>query len=72
MVTDQYELFDYRTANYTENTQKLNTSLFEIQPYQGEVIFIRPKYKDRRYQNQRSIFSLTFASSFTMALNAVS
>jgi len=50
-VTDQYELFDYRTAN------EKSPSMFALQPNQGEVIFIRPKYTDQRYLNQKSIFS---------------
>lgn len=57
MVTDQYDIFDFRTANYTEEKKKEPSSVFAIQSNQGEVIFIRPKYKDRRYQNQRSVFS---------------
>jgi hypothetical protein len=51
MVSDQYELFDYRTAN------TLKPSVFAIQSHQGKVIFVRPKYKDRRYHNQASVFS---------------
>lgn len=57
MVTDQYELFDFRTADYTTERKKAPASIFAIQPDQGRVIFIRPKYKDRRYQNQKSVFS---------------
>jgi hypothetical protein len=56
-VTDQYELFDFRTANYTAEHKNAPTSIFAIQPTQGTVIFVRPKYKDRRYQNQKSVFS---------------
>ncbi|MDF3196590.1 FRG domain-containing protein [Pseudomonas sp. 1928-m] len=57
MVTDQYELFDFRTADYTAERRKEPAGIFAIQPTQGEVIFVRPKYKDRRYQNQKSVFS---------------
>jgi hypothetical protein len=57
MVTDQYELFDFRTADYTAQRKREPASIFAIQPGQGKVIFIRPKYKDRRYQNQKSVFS---------------
>ena len=56
-VSDQYELFDPRTAGYTEETKKERISIFNIQPSQGTVIFVRPKYTDRRYQNQKSVFS---------------
>jgi len=50
-VTDQYELFDHRTADEKSPT------MFVLQPHQGEVIFIRPRYTDQRYLNQKSIFS---------------
>jgi len=56
-VSDQYELFDYQTADYTKETRKEPFSVFAIQPRQGTVVFVRPKYTDRRYQNQKSIFS---------------
>ncbi|MFN4327653.1 MAG: FRG domain-containing protein [Limnobacter sp.] len=56
-VTDQYELFDYKTANYTKNEAAKPASIFAIQPHQGEFIFIRPRYTDERYINQKSIFS---------------
>ena len=56
-VSDQYELFDYQTADYTKETKKEPFSTFAIQPSQGTVVFVRPKYTDRRYQNQKSIFS---------------
>ena len=56
-VSDQYELFDPRTADYTEEWKKEPSSVLATQPSQGTVIFVRPKYTDRRYQNQKSIFS---------------
>lgn len=56
-VTDQYNIFDYKTANYTKEENKELSSIFAIQPHQGEVIFVRPKYSDQRYLNQRSVFS---------------
>lgn len=56
-VSDQYELFDHHTADYTDETKKEPFSVFAIQPRQGDVVFVRPKYTDRRYQNQKSIFS---------------
>lgn len=31
--------------------------MFTIQPHQGTVIFVRPRYTDERYLNQRSVFS---------------
>ena len=57
-VSDQYELFDYQTADYTEETKKDPFfSRFSIHPGKGTAVFVRPKYTDRRYQNQKSIFS---------------
>ncbi|MBW8182913.1 FRG domain-containing protein [Shewanella nanhaiensis] len=56
-VSDQYQLFDHTTANYNEEHNKSPSSLFAIQPRQGDVIFVRPKYSDQRYLNQRSVFS---------------
>jgi hypothetical protein len=52
-VSDQYHLFDHRTADY----QKRHAIPIAIQPRQGKVIFVRPRYKDRRYHNQASVFS---------------
>lgn len=57
VVTDQYEIFDYKTADYTASHKKQPSSLFAIQPNQGKFIFVRPKYSDQRYLNQRSVFS---------------
>ena len=56
-VSDQYELFDYQTADYTEETKEKPFSRFTFQSRQGNVVFVRPKYTDSRYQNQKSIFS---------------
>ena len=56
-ATDQYDLFDFKTANYTEEHKKAPASDFAIQANQGNVIFVRPKYTDQRYLNQRSVFS---------------
>ena len=56
-VSDQYELFDYHTADYTQEAKKAPASRFVIQPSQGIFVFLRPKYTDRRYQNQKSVFS---------------
>ena len=53
-VTDQYDLLDYKTAGYTNEAA---TTLFAIQPDQGKVVFVRPRYSDERYVNQRSVFS---------------
>ncbi|MDC8640908.1 hypothetical protein NY667_24915, partial [Xanthomonas hortorum pv. hederae] len=57
MVTDQYNLIDYRTANYTADARQAPASLFAIQPSQGEIVFVRPRYTDERYVNQKSILS---------------
>jgi len=57
MVTDQYELFDCFTADYLKAEKAKPYSVFAIQPNQGNVIFVRPKYTDDRYLNQRSVFS---------------
>jgi len=51
VVSDQYDVFDYRTADY------LNPVPIAIQTHQRIVLFVRPKYKDRRYHNQASVFS---------------
>ena len=56
-VSDQYELFDPQTADYTKEKKKEPFSILPIQPSQGTVVFVRPKYTDRRYQNQKSVFS---------------
>jgi hypothetical protein len=56
-VTDQYHLFDYRTADYNEEARAQPAGIFAIQPNQGKVIFVRPKYSDERYINQRSVLS---------------
>lgn len=57
MVTDQYELIDYRKASVLPEKQVGMLKVFAIQPKQGEVIFVRPRYTDHRYLNQRSVFS---------------
>lgn len=51
VVSDQAHLFNFRTADTIER------SVIAIQPNQGKLIFVRPKYKDRRYHNQASVFS---------------
>ena len=56
-VTDQYHLFDYRTATYTAEYKSAPASIFALQENQGKVIFVRPKYTDERYINQKSVFS---------------
>jgi len=57
-VTDRYDLYDYRTADVTEEEKRKNpiSRLFGI-PDQGKVIFMRPRYTDQRYINQKSVFS---------------
>lgn len=40
-----------------QSKKKAPASIFALQPNQGTVIFVRPRYKDRRYQNQKSVFS---------------
>ena len=59
-VSDQYELFDFKTANVKseiKNNRNEILNIFSIQSNQGKVIFVRPKYTDQRYLNQKSIFS---------------
>ncbi len=56
-ASDQYQLFDHSTADYNKEHKKNKSSLFAILPKQGEYIFVRPKYSDQRYLNQRSVFS---------------
>lgn len=57
LVTDEYEYYDYRTANYTDEHRNKPVGIFAMQPNQGEVIFVRPSYTDVRFLNQRSVFS---------------
>lgn len=52
-IQDNYELFDPYMADYLKGIK----SVFQIQPHQGDVIFIRPRYTDTRYLNQKSVFS---------------
>jgi len=56
-VTDQYHLIDHRTASYTKEAAGAPMATLAIQPNQGKVIFVRPRYSDERYLNQRSVFS---------------
>ena len=56
-VTDQYERYDYKTADITEEERKIPISQVFGIPDQGTVIFSRPKYTDQRYINQKSVFS---------------
>ena len=55
-VSDQYEIFDSRTANYAASEKGKPYTAVAIQPNQGSFIFVRPKYTDQRYLNQRSVF----------------
>jgi len=59
MITDDYNDYDYQTANISKEAKEKSPMLgiFALQPEQGEVIFVRPKYTDSRYVNQKSIFS---------------
>jgi len=56
-ISNQYDLFNYKTADYTDEHKKTPIGIFSMQPNQGNVIFIEPKYTDSRYVNQKSIFS---------------
>ncbi len=56
-ISDQYELFDYRTADVKPENKKGILKVFALQGGQQDVIFIRPKYTDQRYMNQKSVFS---------------
>ena len=57
MFTDQYELFDYKIADFTDEHRKAPSGFIALQPKQGKAIFIRPKYSDERYLNRKSVFS---------------
>ncbi|MCR8924360.1 FRG domain-containing protein [Dasania sp. GY-MA-18] len=46
--TDDFEIFDYKTANYTEEHKEKPVAIFAIQSHQGNVVFVRPKYSDKR------------------------
>lgn len=53
-ITDQYELYDFRTADFpAEDRRKFPIRFAD----EGTVIFTRPKYTDQRYINQKSVFS---------------
>jgi hypothetical protein len=56
-VTDQVELVDFRTASVKKDKQQCELGIFALQNEQGKLMFVRPKYTDRRYLNQRSVFS---------------
>ncbi|MDG4812640.1 FRG domain-containing protein [Hydrogenovibrio sp. 3SP14C1] len=50
-IQDKYELFSPYTANYV-NPPKMSTVR-----HLGNALFVRPKYTDRRYLNQQSVFA---------------
>ncbi|MDM8561136.1 FRG domain-containing protein [Candidatus Parabeggiatoa sp. HSG14] len=57
---DQYELFDHKTADVnaeTKNNEPRLNNIIALQQDIGKFIFVRPKYTDQRYLNQKSIFS---------------
>jgi hypothetical protein len=54
-IIDHYELFDYRTSDLSEKNK--TKSRFASPSNYGKVIFIRPRYTDQRYINQKSVFS---------------
>jgi hypothetical protein len=56
-ISDQYELFDFKTADILEQKKVGINGILALQSNQRKVIFIRPKYTDSRYLNQRSVFS---------------
>lgn len=57
MITDDYDVFDFRTADIKPDKKIGALKVSALQPKQGEFIFVRPKYTDQRYLNQKSIFS---------------
>ena len=66
-VSDQYELFDYKTADYTKETKKEPFSRFAIQPSQGTVVFVRPKYSDRRKSESEIHFFMSAEDPFKIS-----
>lgn len=50
-IQNRYELFDPQTADFINKT--------EMSPIKsvGNSLFVRPKYTDRRYLNQQSVFA---------------
>lgn len=56
LVADDYTELDPLTANNRKTAPGI-MKLIAVQPSLGNVIFVRPQYKDVRYLNQRSIFS---------------
>ena len=51
--SDEYERYD----PYLAKNNHYHYSPIALLPHEGKVIFIRPRYTDNRYLNQRSIFS---------------
>lgn len=56
VISDQYELFNYATADYTDEHKKNPISVFKLQAGQGECVYFRPRYSDKRFLNQKSVF----------------
>lgn len=58
-ISDDYEFLDYRKADFSDEAKASNLlyRIIKFQDYQGEVFFIRPKYSEQRYLNQKSVFS---------------
>ncbi|MFQ1932775.1 hypothetical protein ACK350_04780 [Aeromonas veronii] len=71
MVSDDYEIFDPTTADYTIEHRKSPISILALQPNQGKYIFIRPKYKNLRYINQGSVFTCPVNPFQPLELNSV-
>ncbi|WP_429033282.1 FRG domain-containing protein [Aeromonas veronii] len=71
MVSDDYEIFDPTTADYTIEHRKSPISALALQSNQGKYIFIRPKYKNSRYINQGSVFTCPVNPFQPLELNSV-
>jgi hypothetical protein len=56
---DDYENYDYKAADYTKEYKESRNGIIVTgsRDYLGEVVFLRPKYTDPRYLNQKSVFS---------------
>lgn len=56
-ITDNFEYIDFKNASVKKTMAQGVLKIFALQPDQGDVMFVRPKYVDSRYLNQKSVFS---------------
>jgi len=57
-IKDNYQDYDIKTADINSDAEQHSPIIrVKLQHEQDDVIFVRPKYTDNRYINQKSIFS---------------